>query len=118
MVWVFDTQCGEHFWTVIGSLQSVVLVMNICHTPHLLDLVTISVLSCGHMCATECLFAWVVMVGYLVPVFCQVYTRLIRHERERLLEVIFQSFWEVGNDILKRQQPEMESERTSTLHKA
>jgi hypothetical protein len=74
-VCVFEKQYGEHFWTVIDSLQSVVLVMNICHTPHSLDLVTISVLSCGHTCAAECLCVWVVIVGYLTPVFCQVYAR-------------------------------------------
>ena len=70
-VCVFDEQYDRHFWTMLGSLQCVVLVMIICH---LLDLVTKSALSCSHTC-TECRFAWVVTVGNLTPVFCQVYTR-------------------------------------------
>ena len=28
---VFDEQYGKHFWTMLGSLQCVDLVMNICH---------------------------------------------------------------------------------------
>jgi len=54
----------------------------------------------------------------ILPGIYQKNARVMTHERERLLEVILQSFWVGGNYILKRQQPEMEPEHNRTLHKA
>jgi L-lactate permease len=115
-----DGWYGKHVWTVLNCLQFLVLVMNFCHTPHLLELVTNGALSCSHMYAAECCCAWVVMVGKLMPVLCRVSPEECQSNEtwNQLLESNLHCFWLGGNYLLKEQKLEMKPQHTSTFHKA
>lgn len=54
----------------------------------------------------------------ILPGLCQKNARVVKHDREILLEVILRSFWVGGNYLLNRQQPKMEPKHTNTQHKA